>query len=668
MPYIHFDHIGEEPPKGLNLVSMSGREAISELFHYELVLESDKNTEIKATDIIGQEISLRVDYFDLEPVSNPRFVHGVVNSFKILDADASSGIRRYIVELVPDLWFLTKKSNFQVYENQKSSDIVKKVLSEHSITTSLPSGKIQREHCIQHLETDYEFVTRLMADEGFIFYFEHSKDEHKLTIKDSNQYLSGGTLDVLSDVKTWNPEFTFVSSKWDAGDYSYSEKAETLAENKKSSIKGLDNTKHTQVVTAAEVAGEGDATALKRQAEILTGQEDASYEVIDVTSDYPGICAGASFKVDDDDYLPSGSASEFVVIEAVHHLDAGSRYVNNFRCIPSSFTYWTKERDPRPIVNGPMTAKVVESGGDDLGRIKVKFLYEGADSENRNSCWIRVAQVIGGTSFGAMFTPRIDEEVVVTFINGNPDRPLITGTLYNKTNMPHKDYIGETGKPTRNGFLTSFDGKKFNELYFEDKPGDELFYVRTDNNYERLVEANDTLTITKGERKILIKEGSESETLSKGNKSTTLTEGNQETTLTKGNKTTTLKDGNQTVTLNKGDREVTCDDGDIKVESSAKNIQMTAGKNIEGDASSNIELTANSKIQLKVGGSTMTMEASGITLKVGGNSIKIEQSGITVKGIQVKVEGSAQAEVKSPMTTVKGDGMLTVKGGVVMIN
>lgn len=660
MPYIHFDHLGETPPKGLNLVSMSGREAISELFHYELVLEADnKDSEVKATDIIGQEISLRVDYFNLEPVSNPRYVHGVVNSFKIMDSDTSSGIRRYAVELVPSLWFLTKKSNFQIFENQKSSDIIKKVLSENGITTSLPSGKIQREHTIQYLETDYEFVTRLMSDEGFIFYFEHSKDAHKLVVKDSNQYLSSGTLDVLSEVKSWNPEYTFVSSKWDAGDYSYSEKSESLAENKKSTVKGLDNSKHTQVVTAAEVAGEGDAAALKRQAEVLTGQEDASYEVIDVTSDNAAICAGASFKVDDKDYLPSGTDSEFVVIEAVHHLDAGSRYVNNFRCIPSTFTYWTKERDPRPIVNGPMTARVVESGGDELGRIKVKFLYEGADSESRNSCWIRVAQVISGTGFGAMFTPRIDEEVVVTFINGNPDRPLISGTVYNKGHMPHKDYLGETGKPTRNGFLTTFDGKKFNELYFEDKPGDELFYVRTDNNYERLVEANDKLTIVKGDRTILIKEGNESETLDKGNKSTTLTKGNQDITL---------KDGNQTITLNKGDRSVTCDNGDISTESSAKNIKMKAAKNIEGKADKNIELTATSKIQLKVGGSTMTMEPSGITLKVGGNSIKIEQAGITVKGIQVKVEGSAQAEVKSPMTTVKGDGMMTVKGGVVMIN
>ncbi len=661
MPYIHFDHYGEEPPNGVSLLSMSGREAISELFHYELILEVDKDTDIQAVDIIGQDISLRTDYFDLYENRNDdknRFIHGIVNCFKILDSDSKSGSRRYVAELVPSFWFLTKKSKFQVFENKKSSDIIKDLLNESRISDAVPAGKITREHCIQYLETDYEFVTRLMQDEGFIFYFEHSKDAHKLVVKDTNQYLDIGTVDVLENVDSWRPVFQFVSGKWNVGDYSHSTSAASLDKDKKSEIRGIDNATHVHVTTGVDVAGEGDNAVITRQAEILAGKEDASYEVIDVSSNHYKICAGASFGVEGAEYLPSGSASEFVVIEASFHLDKDGRFSNNFKCIPATLTYWSKSRRPRPVMNGPMTAKVINSGGDELGRVKVQFLYEGPDSEDVNSCWMRVSQVIGGSGYGAMFTPRIGEEVVVTFINGNPDRPLITGTLYNASNKPSGDYIGETDKPTKNGFLTTFDGEKFNELYFEDKPGEELFYVRTDNDYERLVEANDTLTITKGERTILIKEGSETETLNKGDK------------------ITLLKEGNQNITLNKGDQEITVDDGDIKVESSAKNIQMKAGKNLEIetdkdislDAASNISLEGGSEIKLKVGGSSMVMDSSGITLKVGGNSIKIEQSGITVKGVMVTVEGSAKAELKSPMTTVSGDGMMTVKGGVVMIN
>ena len=479
--------------------------------------------------------------------------------------------------------------------------------------------------------------------------------------------MNAGSIDKNIDVMTsWTSTSRFISSKFETGDYSYSSAAESLAEEKKSEIRDLDNSQHTQIKLAANVAGEGDKEILKKQAEILSGREDASQEVVDASSHFQGICAGANFKIEDADYLPSNSASEFVVIEASHRLAAASRYENSFKCIPSDLAYWGKSPLPRPIVNGPMTAKVVESGGDELGRVKVLFLYEGSTSEDTNSCWIRVAQVIGGTDYGAMFTPRIDEEVVVNFINGNPDRPIITGTLYNNSNKPHQDYIGETGEPTRNGFLTSCDGEKFNELYFEDKPGEELFYVRTDNNYERLVEANDTLTINKGERKITINEGDENETLKKGNK------------------TTTLEDGHQKILLNNGDQETKLDSGDILVESTTKNIKMTAGKNMEVDAvenvivkaNSNIEqeattdikLTANSKIELTVGGNSMTMDMSGITLTVGGNSVEISQSGVTVKGIMVSVEGSAQAEVKAPMATVSGDGMLTIKGGVVMIN
>ncbi|MCW9013760.1 MAG: type VI secretion system tip protein TssI/VgrG [Gammaproteobacteria bacterium] len=670
MPYIFFDHIGEDPPRGFNLVSMSGHEAISELFHFELVLETDKDADIDPKDLIGKDIGLRVDYFDPEDTlsdEETRFIHGIVNSFTISIASTGKGIRHYVAEIVPAMWFLTKRSNFQVFENQKTSDIIKSILSDYSINATIPAGKLTREHCIQYLETDYEFVTRLMADEGFVFYFEHSKDEHKLLVKDSGQYMNAGTVDKSMDVmKSWSSVSRFVSSKFEAGDYSYSAAAESLAEEKKSEIKGLDNAMHTQVKLAADVAGEGEKAILKKQAEMFSGREDASHEVIDASSYFHGICAGASFKLEGKDYLPKNSATEFVVIDASHRIASASRYENSFKCIPSSLPYWGKKPAPQPIVNGPMTAKVVESGGDEFGRVKVLFLYEGSKSEDTNSCWIRVAQVIGGTGYGAMFTPRIDEEVVVSFINGNPDRPIITGTLYNKSNKPHDDYIGETGKPTRNGFLTSFDGEKFNELYFEDKPGEELFYVRTDNNYERLVEANDTLTINKGERKITINEGDENETLKKGNK------------------TTTLEQGSQKITLKDGDQETRLDSGDIKVESTTKNIKMTAGKNlevdavenvvlkassnIEQDATSEIKITANSKIELSVGGNSMTMDMSGITLTVGGNSVEISQSGVTVKGIMVSVEGSAQAEVKAPMATVSGDGMLTIKGGVVMIN
>ena len=123
MPYITFNHGGESPPQGLYLVSVSGSESISELFHFELILESDSDTEIKPTDIIGQDVSVRMDYSDtdLQSDSDARFIHGIVNCFQIISSDNTS-LRRYKIDLVPSLWFLTKKSNFQIFENQKSSN------------------------------------------------------------------------------------------------------------------------------------------------------------------------------------------------------------------------------------------------------------------------------------------------------------------------------------------------------------------------------------------------------------------------------------------------------------------------------------------------------------------------------------------------------------------
>lgn len=657
MPYMQFK--GKDfLQKGLYLVSMSGSEGISELFHYKLILESDTDVEIKPTDIIGQDISLKLDTFDLglESGDENRVIHGVVNCFQVL----STGLNTctYQLDLVPSLWFLTKQSHFQIFENKKSTDIVNSILSDNGIQATMPAGKIQREHCIQYMESDYDFITRLLADEGFIFYFEHSDSEHKLIVKDSNQYMNAGTLDYLVHVQSWNSVYRYITDKWEAGDYSYSESASSLSKNKKTAISGLSNninSKPSQVVTAAKVAGEGDAAMLQRQADILAGREDAEHQVFEVTSSFFGIYAGASFSIDSTDYLPEGAGKDYAVIETQHQLDANG-YSNNFKCIPSDIPYFAKKSTARQIINAPMTALVVESGTDPLklGRIKVKFLYEGSGSEEVNSCWIRVAQLFAGKEYGAMFTPRIDEEVVVSFINGNPDRPLITGSVYNATNKSPEEYVSESKDPTRHGFLT-----KSHELYFEDEPDKQLFFVRSNKDYERKVEANDTLSINKGERKITITEGDENSTLKKGNKTTTLDEGD---------KLVTLKKGSNKISLDDGDRDVTVKKGEIKVEASAKSITMKAGKDVDADAKSNIVLKAGSKIELKVGGNSMVMDMSGITLKVGGNSIKIEQAGITIKGIKVEVKGDAMAELKSPLTTVSGDGMLTVKGGVVMIN
>jgi len=298
-------------------------------------------------------------------------------------------------------------------------------------------------------------------------------------------------------------------------------------------------------------------------------------------------------------------------------------------------------------VHGPQSALVVGKKGEEIwtdkhGRVKVQFPWERyTKSDENSSCWVRVGQPWGGKSFGGFQVPRIGEEVIVDFLEGNPDRPIITGRVYNGDNtFPY----ALPGDQTKSGFKSrsskSGSTENFNELRFEDKKGEEEIYFHAEKNFVRVVENDDKLEIG------LVKKdpGSQTITVHK-DRTTTIKTGNETLVVEQGDRKTTVQTGKDLLEVSKGDRSVTIKMGNHSLEVSMGN-QTTA---------------------IKMGKSE-TSAMQSIELKVGANSIKIDQSGVTIKGIMVKVEGSAMVEIKGPMTNVKGDGMVMVKGGVVMIN
>ncbi|MCA9030381.1 MAG: type VI secretion system tip protein VgrG, partial [Planctomycetaceae bacterium] len=295
------------------------------------------------------------------------------------------------------------------------------------------------------------------------------------------------------------------------------------------------------------------------------------------------------------------------------------------------------------VVTGPPGEEIWP---DKYGRVKVQFHWDRYGQRNeRSSCWIRVATPWAGTNWGMIHIPRIGQEVVVSFIEGNPDRPLITGMVYNADNMPP---YGLAANKTQSGIKTrsSKNGspENFNELRFEDLKDKEQIYFHAERDFDRVVENNDTLKVgfqkkKDGDQTVEIfnnqttkigtpecKDGSQTIEIWK-DRDTTIKTGNETIVIEQGNRSLTLNRGNDTIVLKQGNQRTHCQ----------------LGKS-EHEACQSIEL------------------------KVGNSSIKLTPAEIKIKSTMIKIQADAMIEMKSPMTTVKGDAVLTLKGGMVMIN
>ena len=287
------------------------------------------------------------------------------------------------------------------------------------------------------------------------------------------------------------------------------------------------------------------------------------------------------------------------------------------RAIPGSRPFRLPSLTPRPLIRGPQTARVAGESGqeittDSYGRIKVKFPWDRRAAEDENSsCWIRVAQTWAGQAWGAMFIPRIGQEVVVEFLEGNPDRPLVTGQVYNADmTVPYALPDNKTRSTIKSN--SSLNGGGFNEFRFEDKKGSEEVFFQAQKDFNETILNNHTATITK-------------------DTTTTVSEGNRSVTVSKGNDTTTVSQGKREATVSQGDDTLTVSTGDHTITVTAGSSTVSAGQKI--------------------------------TLKVGSNSIEISTTGITITGGTVKISAQTSMEIAGLTTKVSGSADLALDGG-----
>jgi type VI secretion system secreted protein VgrG len=384
----------------------------------------------------------------------------------------------------------------------------------------------------------------------------------------------------------------------------------------------------------------------------------------------------------------------------------GFLYTNRFRCTPAALPFRPALVTPRPRIDGAQTAVVVGPQGQEIftdkyGRVKVQFPWDRQGKKDSNSsCWVRVATTWGGKQWGFIQIPRIGQEVVVTYEEGDPDRPLITGSVYNAEQMPPftlPDNMTQSGTKSRS--TTQGEAENFNQLWFEDKKGSELVYFHAEKDFQRVVENNDTLTVgadkkDKGDQTVTVfnnqtltvgsgeanaDDGSQTVTVYK-NRTTTITTGDETLDVKQGNRTVNVDQGDDTHSVKTGKREVNVKTGDstLNVDTGNREVNVKTGNDTLKVSTGNRQVTVtlgNDTLTVNTGnqstkvslGSSTTEALQGITLKVGPSSIEITPMGITIKAMQVSVQGQLQTEVKGIMCTVSGEAMLQAKGAITMI-
>lgn len=645
----------EKSPLGkdeLLLAGFQGREGLSELFSFRLDLLSE-NWNIAPRSIVGKPITFSM------PLSNgeKRHFNGAVRRFSRGPAVGNGGPCQYRAELVPWLWFLTRSANCRIFAEQSVKDILQKVFEDHGfsheVKFELSAAHPKREYCVQYRETDFAFVSRLMEEEGMFYYFHHQPGKHELVVADAStaykdcpegriEYYPG---DKASDrLIRWDHDYEFRAGRWSHTDYNFETPANKLATESKT-LRGMDDAgKYTLYNYPGGYAKTPNGDSIAR---IRMEQEEVSGDTATAEGTCRTLHPAGRFQLQAKESAPQDHDKRFTITSVEHTAgdtsytqgdSGGLTYDNCITCIPADVVFRPARSTPKPAVQGLESAVVVGPDKDTVhtdkyGRIKVKFHWD--RGEKSESCWIRTSQAWAGSNWGSVFLPRVGQEVVVSFLGGDPDRPIITGSVYNAQQMPAykmPDSASQSGIKSRSWPNGSSD--MFNELRFDDKKDKESVYFQAQKDFSRVVKHDDSLKVDNN-RTIGIKKDLTS-TISEGNESNTLKEGNRTVTLDKGNDELKLKGGNRTVTLTQGNH--------------------------------NLELTAGDAVTKLSSGKFATDAMQSIELKVGGNSIKIDQSGITIKGIQIKIQADAMVQLKGPMAQISSDGMLTLKGGVVMIN
>ena len=615
----------------LLLTSFHGSEYISRPFQFQVEMIS-YNLNIDPKKLIGERVTITVQN-ELE-----RTFNGYVSHFSFGEIK-SDNLREYRVTVVPWLWFLSKTQNQRIFQNLNAKDIVSKVFDDLGFKDYdfRAQGGSVREYCVQYGESDLNFISRLLEEEGIAYYFKQDGEKHTLILVDKkNAYEECTEAEVTyskgnmpgSQITKWEHKHEFRKGEWTLNDYNFKEPAKNLIAETGTRSKFASNDKFEHY----EYPGLYDTTAGKTLGAIRADAEEVPMNTVDGAGDCTSFYAGGVFKLTKHD---TKSEKGGYIITSIHHRafdtsyfsgnEGQSEYGNNFTCIPADVHFRPIQTHKKPVMKGPQSAIVTGPSGeeiyiDEFGRIKVQFIWDREGKKDENStCFLRVMQSWAGNGWGASFIPRMGHEVIVSFLDGDPDRPIVTGTVYNGTNKPPYSSKTQSGIKTRS--TKGGTPANYNELRFEDKKGSEQVYIHAEKNLDAMVENDETLTVDHDRTKS-IKHDENSTIDNDRNKSV-------------GN--------NQSESIGKNK---SIDVGENHSESIAKNMTINIGKDLKESVDGQYMESVTKQYGLQA--KSITMEAdTEITLKTGSAKIVMKSNGdITMSGKNINIKGSGNIVIK----------------------
>ncbi|MBX3421508.1 MAG: type VI secretion system tip protein VgrG [Pirellulaceae bacterium] len=503
-------------PDVLQVTRFQAAEELSAPFYFNLELISD-NAKIAAEDIIGTNATIAIDI----AAGGQRFFNGFVQRFSALDED-NLGTRYYRAVMVPWMWFLTQTNDCRIFQEMTIVKIIEKIFNDLGFTdfdTSKISGNHpKREYCVQYRETDFDFVCRLMEEEGIFYFFVHENGKHTLHLADSasvykdcqestvDYYKSKlDTRELKAQIHGWEHNYQFRPGAWAHTDYNFKKPRDRLMAAEKTVMK-FKSAKNFEVYDyPGEYHAKGDGAALAR---IRMEELELEHDTVTGSSGCMSFSPGQKFKVGK--HRAKTEEGKSYVIKKILHLaeehtyetdpvDPGFAYTNQFECFPDKATFRPARLTPKPVVRGCQTAVVTGPPGEEIfpdehGRVKVQFHWDREGKfDDKSSCWIRVSQIHAGKGWGYMDIPRIGEEVIVDFMEGDPDQPIIVGRVYNGDNKPPYDL--PAGKTRRGNKTKTYKGSGFNEMSMDDTPGKEQIRIHGQYNMDTEVQNDETHTI-----------------------------------------------------------------------------------------------------------------------------------------------------------------------------
>ncbi|WDE07787.1 type VI secretion system tip protein VgrG [Thalassomonas viridans] len=666
-------------PDKLLLYKLKGVEALSVPFYYQLELFSEDNS-INSDELLAKSLAVSVEVAG----GAPRFINGYVTEFYQMEPYLDQF--RYFAEIRPWFWLLTLSENCRIFQKQSYPEIVKTVFEElgfcdveDRLTASYPA----QEYVVQFNESDFNFVSRILAQEGIFYFFKHSDNSHILVLADDNTSLEKiGDIHYRASeyrrqqrqsafIEQWQQQKKVCSGGIRRTDYDYHSPAknlETLASAPAlPSLSGFERFRYPGKYQQRSL---GD-----NYTRLLMEGENKRFETVSGFSNHRLLAAGSVFNLTE--YFRERQNRDYLAVSAALSIanddfkaDSGDDDEEVYRCeftaIPADTTFRPDNKAKKPVMYGPQTAVVVGKSGeeiwtDELGRVKVQFHWDRQGTRDENSsCWIRVSQVHAGSGFGGIDVPRIGEEVIVEFLGGDPDRPIITGRVYNGKNKSPNP-LPATAMVSGLKSRSTPKGSGDNSLMFDDSKDNELILLHGQHDMEKNIDHDETVAIGNDRSENV----GHDETITIGNNRSESVGKDESVGIGENRSLSVGKDNNENI-----DKNETITIG--------ANRSLTVGKNLTENVEKDKSVTVSGEVsqsyeksqRLTVGKDYLQQVEKKIAISVGDEvtvitgdaKISMKKNGdITVKGKNITLDASGKVNIKA-------GGNIIIKGAKITQN